>query len=130
MNNDILIIENEYYSVKITFETANVLCFEDRLQFKNISKAQELNELNLDDYSVIFIDISLATNSTLDGFGIIEYIRTRYPYLLNRIVIITGNNKIQDAIKANQLDSYNLTVLIKPVGFQEIVNVLKDKGVV
>jgi DNA-binding NtrC family response regulator len=130
MNNDILIIENEYYSVKITFETANALCFEDRLRFKNISKSQDIRALNLDDYSVIFIDISLAANSTLDGFGIIEYIRIQYPNLLNRIVIITGNNKIQDAIKAHQLESYNLTVLIKPVGFQEIENVLRDKGVV
>nr|DAM86998.1 MAG TPA: Pilus assembly protein TadZ N-terminal [Caudoviricetes sp.] len=130
MNDNILIIENEYSSVKIAFDTANTLCFDDKLHFKNISKAQQLTGLDINSYSVIFVDISLATNSTLDGFGIIEQFRLHHPDLMNRIVIITGNNKIKDAIKEHKLDSYNLTVLIKPVGFQEIEKTLKSKGVI
>lgn len=130
MNSDILIIENEYNSIKIAFDTANTLCFDDKLHFKNISKAQQLSGLDISSYSVIFVDISLAANSSLDGFGIIEQIRTRNPNLIDRIVIITGNNKIKDAIKEHNLEKCNLTVLIKPVGFQEIEKTLRSKGIV
>ena len=101
MNNNILIIENEYSSVKIAFDTANTLCFDDKLHFKNISKAQQLTGLDINSYSVIFVDISLATNSTLDGFGIIEQFRLHHPNLMNRIVIITGNNKKEVFMKVN-----------------------------
>ena len=69
MENQILIIENEYYSVKMAFEAANLLAFRNELIYHNISKAQDIKYERLMEYSLIFIDISLAQKSDLDGYG-------------------------------------------------------------
>lgn len=126
--NKILIIENEYASVKPAFDSANTLRFNDKLNFENISKAQEIDYHHLNDYLVIFIDISLAKRSDLDGFGIIEKIKSTCLDVLSRIVIITGNNKINDLIDKHNLSKDNITVLMKPIGFQEVEKIIREKG--
>ena len=127
--NDILIIENEYISVKPAFESANILRFNNKLHFNNVAKAQDIDYQNLDVYSLIFIDISLAKNSYLDGFGIIEKIKSTNPNILSRTVIITGNNKIEGLIKKYGFTDNNIKVLMKPIGFQEVEKVINEKGV-
>lgn len=125
--NKILIIENEYASVKPAFDSANILRFNNKLEFVNISKAQEIDYQRLNEYSVIFIDISLAKRSDLDGFGIIEKIKSIRLDVLSRIVIITGNNKINDLIDKHNLSNDNITVLMKPIGFQEVERMIYEK---
>ena len=127
MENQILIIENEYYSVKMAFEAANLLAFRNELIYHNISKAQDIKYERLMEYSLIFIDISLAQKSDLDGSGIIESFKTYNIELLKRVVIITGNNKIKDEMKKRELDCFGIDIIMKPIGFQEIIDVINKK---
>lgn len=55
MENQILIIENEYYSVKMAFEAANLLAFRNELIYHNISKAQDIKYERLMEYSLILL---------------------------------------------------------------------------
>ena len=127
MNNTILIIENEYDSVKSAFDAANLLEFENALNFININKAQDIDYSTINLYSLIFIDISLAQKSVLDGYGIIIKLISQYPNIANKIIIITGNNQIKEGMKVRDIDRYEIPIIIKPLGYSDIANIIKSK---
>lgn len=128
MSNIILVIENEYNSVKSAFEAANLLEFGKKLHFVNVDKAQSIDYSKIESYSAIFVDISLAQKSILDGYGIINKIKEIKASVLDR-VIITGNNKSEEMLKARNMDVYNIPIIIKPLGYKDIASILKKKAV-
>lgn len=129
MNNTILIIENEYNSVKSAFEAANLLEFERKLQFVNVDKAQSVDYSEVESYSAIFVDISLAQKSALDGYGIINKFKEIDVSILSKVIIITGNNKINETLKAKGMDGYNISIIIKPLGYKEIASIIRRKAI-
>lgn len=128
MNNTILIIENEYNSVKSAFEAANLLEFNQRLRFVNVAKAQDIDYSRIALYSAVFIDISLAQKSSLDGYGIINKIIEVSSDALDKVIIITGNNKIGEVIKAKNMDQYMIPIIMKPLGYKEIAKIIREKA--
>ena len=121
----IAIFENEYDSVKGAFESANFLNFSNMLEFENFPSSQNANFSNIESYRAIFVDIYLAAKSELDGFGLIQKIRKFDDKLTERIVILTGNNKIKEILKERDIYSELINIIIKPTDFEEITKVIK-----
>lgn len=118
----VVIFENEYESVKGAFQAANLLCFNGSLKFDQFSSAQNANVERIDQYDVIFIDISLAAKSDMDGFTLIQKIKTINEKLLSRVVILTGNNKIEEGLRQRNLEVKSVRIIIKPTDYEEIAN--------
>lgn len=121
----IAIFENEYESVKGAFEIANFLNFNNELEFENFQSSQNANFSTIRNYSVIFVDIDLATKSDLDGFSLIQKIRKIDDALTNRIIILTGNNRIKEILIERNIYSDLISIIIKPTDFQEITKYIK-----
>ena len=71
-------------------------------------------------YCAIFIDITLSKNSKWDGFNIIKKISESNLYPLEKIVVLTGNSKVEEKLKDMDIDVNALKVLYKPINFEMI----------
>jgi len=116
----IAIFENEYESVRFAFEAANLINFDDKLEFKIFPSSQTSESYNMEDYEVIFIDIDLSSKSILDGYGLIKKITDKNKNLHNRIVVLTGNNKISESLSSMGINTIALQILIKPTDYEQI----------
>ncbi|MDR2993262.1 MAG: hypothetical protein LBV11_05425 [Bacillus cereus] len=125
MEISILVIENEFNSIKGAFEAANLFDFDSKLKVKNLDKAQDVNFDELSSYDVIFLDISLAIKSELDGFGIIQKIKTlnNSDDILSKIVVITGDFEIDKKMEEKHL---HLPILKKHINFNDITKMIKQ----
>ena len=94
----ILTIENEYASIKPVFSAIECIVFKNALDIRQCDKSQDIPWDDLNTFDAIFVDISLATKSNLDGCGILEKIKNNYPSLLPKVAIITGNDKINEML--------------------------------
>jgi len=75
----IAIFENEYDTLENSFLYLNNKFYSDRLEFKNFTRSQNLEDIQLiASYSLIIIDIDLSAQSELDGFGLIRKIEFLY----------------------------------------------------
>lgn len=126
----ILIFEDEINSIRGAFDFANALYFNDELDFKFASKSQDVNFGQLESYSMIFIDITLANKTAMDGYGVVSKIIERGTFPIEHIRILTGNSKVQDGLSVRNLPVNKIKVLYKPVDFndisKEILQVLPD----
>jgi DNA-binding response OmpR family regulator len=120
----IAIFENEYESVKGAFDAANVLCFDNTLEFVNFPSSQKANFLEMGDYAAIFIDIDLSSKSELDGFALIQLLLSSEKSNNNKIIILTGNSKIEESLKSRNIQYTNFKIIIKPTNFQEVADVI------
>ena len=123
----IAIFENEFEGVRLSFEAANLIYFDGKLDIQVFPSSQSSNLDLIDDYKVIFIDIDLSTKSILDGYGLIKKIIEKKHSLRNRIVILTGNNKIRESLNNYGILSSDLKVIIKPTNYVEISDVITEK---
>lgn len=121
----VLIIENEYDSILPVFHAVERLALKESIEKIHIDKSQNIpwNEINT--FDAIFVDISLATKSQLDGYGIIERIREQYPEILPKLSIITGNDMVRDHLKERGLDNCNVKIFEKPLRYKEIATFIK-----
>jgi CheY-like chemotaxis protein len=109
----IAIFENQFHQVKIQFEVANKLFFNDELIFTHFNSSQELQPIaKVNDFDLLIIDISLSSNSDLDGFDLIKEIvkLEKRP----KILILTGNSNIEEGLEKRGLPIF--PILSKPVG--------------
>lgn len=123
----ILIIENEYESVKPVFLAIERLVLREPLDITQCDKSQNIPWDTLDLYDAILLDISLATKSDLDGYGILSKINQENPNLLNRIAIITGNDKIVEMLKERGLDNCSVKIFEKPLRYKDIAAFIKNE---
>lgn len=122
----ILIFEDEWNTIKGSFELANIYAFEDQLRFKVKAKSQDASFDDLrNEYYAIFVDITLAKNTQLDGFNIIKKISDENLFDLNKVVVLTGNNKVEEKLNEMQLNTDDITIVYKPVDFEELSDVLR-----
>lgn len=116
----VAIFENEYESVRISFETANLIYFDNNIEFTVYPSSQSADLSKINDYDVVFIDIDLSSKSDLDGYSLIEKISSTYPDVEKRMVILTGNNKIVESLNLRGLYIKNLQIIIKPTDYEEV----------
>lgn len=122
----ILTIENEFASIKPVFNAIECMVFKEALDIKQCDKSQDIPWDELYTFDAIFVDISLATKSNLDGYGILEKIKNEYPSLLPKVAIITGNDKIREMLKERNLDDCHVRIFEKPLRYKEIAAFIKE----
>ncbi len=120
----VLIVEDEYPEVKIAFEYVNEMYFNSELEYYVAAKSQEISFGDIESYDYIFVDIKLAKRTELDGYGILCKIERDHPNV-KRIIILTGNNKINETMKERGVKK-EYQVLIKPIDIKDLKEVFKQ----
>ena len=119
----ILIIEDESNQVKNAFEYIKAIYFSGDLEITNVIKSQEIVFSELGNYDVIFLDITLAKKSEMDGYGILKKIEEER-IAVNKIVIMTGNNQISNVLTKRGVKK-EYPILTKPIDFNEIKKMIE-----
>lgn len=120
----IAVFENEYESVRGAFEASNLLDFNGELDIKVFPSSQQANLNSITNYEVIFVDIDLSAKSELDGFTLIQKIQAIDLNFNDRIIILTGNNKINEALKLRNIEANSIQIIIKPTNYEEITKAI------
>jgi len=120
----ILIIENEYSFIDTPFEYLNDLYFNNSIEYTVISKSQDLRPFSsIVNFDYVFLDISLAKKSELDGFGIMRKIKDDNLDVKN-MVILTGNHYIKEKLIEKGLPS-DYPILTKPIDFEDLLKIIR-----
>jgi DNA-binding response OmpR family regulator len=119
MKSKVLIFEDEWNSIKGSFELANIFAFDNKLTFEPKSRSQDVAfESWRETYGAVFIDITLAKNSEWDGFNILKRITDLDLYPLSKIIVLSGNNKVEEKLIQMDIEINELKVLYKPINFE------------
>lgn len=111
-------------SLKTAFDLANLRKFNGDLKIISVPRSQDIVYTSLmEDYDLIFIDITLASRSQLNGYGIIKKIMDSNYFPIDRIVILSGNTKIKDGLTQYGLPE-SIEVILKPVTFRQLEEIL------
>lgn len=121
---NIAVFENEYQSVSGAFSAASLLNFNSSLNIQVFPSSQSANLLEIIGYDVIFIDIDLSSKSDLDGYSLIQQLQKSDNRINNKIVILTGNNKIIESLNLRKINSISIPIIFKPTDFEEITKVI------
>ena len=120
----VLVIEDEFREVQIAFEYVNDLCLNSELEIINVTKSQDVDFTKISEYDYVFLDITLAKKSQMDGYGILKKIeRENIP--IQKLVIMTGNGKISDVLKERGITN-DYPKLIKPLDYQELKSIFTE----
>lgn len=124
--NNILIFEDEWPTIRGSFDLANQFAFNGKLHFNSISRSQDITFSSWNGiYDAVFVDITLAKNSALDGFYIIKEIQNKKLIDMNKVIVLTGNSKVMEKLKEMKLNVNIKNVLYKPIAFNELTNHLQ-----
>lgn len=123
---NIAVFENEYQSVSGAFNAASLLNFDNALNIQVFPSSQSATLTEITGYDVIFIDIDLSSKSDLDGYSLIQQLQKLEHKINNKIVILTGNNKIIESLNLRKINSTNISIIIKPTDYEEITNVIRS----
>lgn len=115
----ILIIENEFHSIKapILVLAGKYRKENDELVYQVCVKSQDVNWDQLDTYNAIFVDLSLAAKTEMDGYAILNKIKSEYPMQTKRTAIITGNGLVEDAMTSKGIGKDEFKVFTKPLKY-------------
>lgn len=120
----VLVIEDEFREVQVAFEYVNDLCLNSELEIINVTKSQDVDFTKISEYDYVFLDITLAKKSQMDGYGILKKIeRENIP--IQKLVIMTGNGKISDVLKERGITN-DYPKLIKPLDYQELKSIFSE----
>ena len=120
----VLVIEDEFREVQIAFEYVNDLCLNSELEIINVAKSQDVDFTKISEYDYVFLDITLAKKSQMDGYGILKKIeRENIP--IQKLVIMTGNGEISDVLKERGITN-DYPKLIKPLDYQELKSIFTE----
>lgn len=122
----ILVFEDEWNTIKGSFELANIYAFDSKLKFTVKSRSQDESfESWREKYSIVFVDITLARNTQMDGFNIVKEISDRDLFDLDKVVVMTGNSKVNEKLQEMGIDVGRVKILYKPVAFNALADELK-----
>ncbi len=121
----VLVIENEYDSILPVFNAVEKIVLKQPIEKVHIDKSQNIPWNELTSFNAIFIDLSLATKSMQDGYGIIEKFKEQAPEVLSKIAIITGNDMVRESLEERGLSECNIQVFEKPLRYKEIASFIK-----
>jgi len=125
MNYKIAIFENEHIEVEGAFEYLNYKDhFNGKLNWKFFVSSQEIGDLQkLKEYHIVVIDISLSSNSKLDGFALIEKIEKEISPIPN-IIIVTGQEISEGYEKEYGIKPHPFVE--KPLNFKKLKTALLE----
>lgn len=125
MKKKILIFEDEWNTIRGSFELANIYAFEENLQFIVKPRSQDINFCSWKvEYDAVFVDITLAKNTQLDGFNIIRKIINECLFDTSKVVILTGNSKVEEKLKEMDINNSEITIMYKPIDFDTLSKTL------
>lgn len=119
----ILVFENQLLAVQPSFNSVNAIFFNESLQIDYFAKSQDLKPFkSIEEYDCVFVDISLAPNSKLDGIGILKRI-SEENLTVKKTIVLTGDSKISDKLKKYNLSE--IPILLKPIDFNDLYEYIK-----
>lgn len=121
----ILIIENEMSSIQVPIDTL-VEMYAGTLSYDQTAISQNIPWDNLNQYSAIFVDISLAPRTELDGYGILHKIKNQHPEICKRVAVITGNHVIENDMKEHGFKDGDFKIFQKPLKYMELLGVIQQ----
>lgn len=115
----ILIIENEFPSIKAAIQVLVLKYKEehDDLSYDVAVKSQDVNWGEIKSFDAIFVDLSLAAKTEMDGYAILNKIKNEYKDLVPRTAVITGNSMVEDAFKSKGIGAEEFKVFSKPLKY-------------
>ena len=114
---DILVVDDEIDIRRLVSDILHDAGYNARIA---ANSTDAINEINKKVPNAIVLDIWLQ-NSELDGLGILEIIKKRYPLL--PVIIISGHGTIQTAVTAIKMGAYDY--IEKPFTHDKLMIVLK-----
>ena len=78
-----------------------------------------------DKYDAVFIDITLAKNTKLDGYNILKEIKEKDLFDLNKIAILTGNSKVIENLNEIGINPNSVKIIYKPIDFENLSKEIK-----
>ena len=122
----IQIFEDDWATIKGSFELANIFAFENKLKFIVRAKSQDAAFSSWrDKYDAVFIDITLAKNTKLDGYNILKEIKEKDLFDLNKIAILTGNSKVIENLNEIGINPNSVKIIYKPSDFENLSKEIK-----
>lgn len=79
----VLVIEDEFMEVQVAFEYVNDMYLNGDLEITSVIKSQEVDFSKLSDFDYIFLDITLAKKSQMDGYGILKKMKRSISLSIN-----------------------------------------------
>lgn len=123
----ILVFEDDWNTIKGSFELANTFAFDDQLEIRQVAKSQDIPFVGWrDEYSAVFVDITLAKRTQMDGFSIVKKIQDQDIFDLSKVVVLTGNGSVKEKLDILGVDTNSVKVIYKPVSFDELADVLQS----
>ena len=122
----ILVFEDEWNTIKGSFELVNIYAFDGRLKCVAISRSQDIDFTSCcDEYQAVFVDITLAKNTQWDGFNIVKEIKGRQLIDLHKVVVMTGNSKVEEKLNEMGVDTDVVKIMYKPIAFNALADQLR-----
>lgn len=122
---NIIIFENEFYSIENTFKYLNSTVFKGKLSVTDYPQSQSIDNLELlRNYDLIIIDLDLSTKSTHDGYGLIREIEKKIPNDTPPILILTGQDVPENFVQIHGLKK-EYDFLKKPINFRKLEKAIK-----
>ena len=120
----ILIVENELSSIKapILVLVSKYKQENEILKYQSYVKSQDMDWEDIESYDALFIDLSLAAKSEMDGYSILKKIKSEYPELTKRTAIITGNGRVEESLIEKGVGKDECKVFTKPLKYMELKN--------
>jgi two-component system NtrC family sensor kinase len=116
----VLIVDDEEFVSGLVQETLRLKlgCQID----KATDGSKAIDRITSDDYDLIISDVRMPT---LDGFGLLDWVRTNRPALVSRFLFITGD---AGSVELNhRLETSEITVLRKPFDIETLLHVCRLK---
>jgi CheY-like chemotaxis protein len=121
----ILIFENEFVYLDVTFQYVNELYFDKELSYEVYASSQEFKSFNIiDEYDAVIIDISLSLKSELDGYGLLKKLN-ELNFDKKKVIIMTGNHQIKEILKDKDIE-FQYSILTKPIDIFDLKKALKS----
>lgn len=122
----ILVFEDEWNTIKGSFDLANIFAFDGHLKCVVKTRSQDIDFTSWnDEFKAVFVDITLAKNTQWDGFNIVKEIKERQLIDLNKVVVMTGNSKVEEKLKEMGVDIDVVKIMYKPIAFNALADQLQ-----
>ena len=119
----VLVVEDEKGAVKPAFDAANTFVLNNEYKIEWVEKSQDISK-PVAQFTALFVDVSLAKTSVLDGIGIIDDIRKTEPDMLKKVAIITANTLIDKQKEEKGLA--DIKVFFKPLSYMAIASFIRE----